>query len=102
MPKIGDSSIERFKYEKVTLDQWKALKHKLANEFKFAMASDIGRVEYGERAYEWQTGIFEWEFRIDHNAKPEIGVFEFGIRRRPFDCGATNVEKCIASVFSAR
>lgn len=100
MPAIGDTSIQRFKYEGITLDQWKQLKKKLMADFKFQLSADIGKVEYGERTYEWQTGVFEWEFRIDHNSKPEIGILEFGIRRRAFDCGPTNLEVLIKKFFN--
>lgn len=102
MPKIGDSSIQRFKYEGVTVEQWKALKQKLANDFKFPVKEDIGKHEFGSTVAEWQTGVFEWEYRIDHNAKPEIGVLEFGIRRRPFDPPQTNVEIAIAKFMESR
>lgn len=95
MPTIGDTSIERFKYEGITLEQWKELKAILARRFKFALKEDIGKHEYGSSVYEWQQGVFEWEFRIDHNKKPELGVLEFGIRRRPFDAPETNLELAV-------
>lgn len=96
MPTIGDTTVERFTYTGITMEQWKELKQRLFARFKFPMKEDIGKVEYGQSTYDWQRGIFEWEFRVDHNQKPEIGVLEFGIRRRPFDNYPTNLEEEIS------
>lgn len=90
MPPDKTSRILKFD---VTLEQWKKLKAELLRVFKFPIQSDQSKVTWGSSVHDWDTGVFEWEYHAEPDAKPEGGTLEFRIRPRPFDAPETAIEK---------
>ena len=42
--------------------------------FKFPIQSDQSKVAWGSSVHDWDTGVFEWEYHAEPNAKPEGGT----------------------------
>ncbi len=66
MPTIGDTSIERFKYEGITLEQWKELKAILARRFKFALKEDIGDLKEAIKTLADRIDRVSWGSGAEH------------------------------------
>lgn len=85
-------------YEKVALDTWRVLKAELFKMFKLEIRQDQAKIQWGSTVYDWDTGIMEWDYRIDPDARPEVGTLEIRIKRRPADPPILAVEQKIAEV----
>lgn len=90
------------RYENVTVEQWTKLKDELFKAFRFRITQNQAKIQWGSTVSEWDTGVFEWDYRldVDPEAKPgwvaEKGTLEIRIKRRPADPAVLAVESNIA------
>ena len=94
---------EVVKYENVTVERWKELKELLLKTFRLPIQQNQSKVQWGSTDYDWDTGVFEWDFHQNDNptgdAKLETYYLEIRIKRRLADPPQLAVESEIAAFF---
>jgi hypothetical protein len=94
------------RYDNVTLGQWAELKALILTTFRMQMQENQSKVQWGTSTYDWDQGVFEWDFHQNDNPNPDkipnTYYLEIRIKRRPADPPKLAIEEVIFMYFRKR
>jgi hypothetical protein len=86
------------KYEHISMEAWRKLKAELFRTYKLEIRQNQDKIQWGSNANPWDTGVFEWDYKITPDSKPEEGTLELRIKRRAADPARLAIEATISDM----